>query len=72
MTVHAAWAADPDAFKIAGVVAFSGAYGIIGEDMKRGATITDRMPMMTIVMTSSVSVKPRAAARRGISSPRSA
>lgn len=32
-------AADPDAFKIAGVVAFSGAYGIIGEGMKRGVEL---------------------------------
>ncbi|MCD6671356.1 MAG: ABC transporter substrate-binding protein [Burkholderiaceae bacterium] len=39
ITAHPAWAADPDAFKIAGVVAFSGAYGIIGEGMKRGVEL---------------------------------
>lgn len=32
-------AADPDTFKIGGVVSLSGTYGIFGEDMRKGVTI---------------------------------
>lgn len=34
-----AHAADPDTFKIGGVVSLSGTYGIFGEDMRKGVTI---------------------------------
>ncbi|MES2483494.1 MAG: ABC transporter substrate-binding protein [Pseudomonadota bacterium] len=34
-----AWAADPATFDIAGVVSFSGPYGITGTDMKRGVEL---------------------------------
>ena len=32
-------AAEPDTFKVGGILSFSGAYGIIGESMKRGVEI---------------------------------
>ncbi len=35
----AAQAADPDSFDIGGVVSFSGPYGIVGTDMKRGVEL---------------------------------
>ncbi|WP_081768699.1 ABC transporter substrate-binding protein [Herbaspirillum sp. RV1423] len=36
---NAAHAADPDTFKIGGVVSLSGTYGIFGEDMRKGVEI---------------------------------
>ncbi len=33
------WAADPNVFKIGGVVSLSGAYGIFGEDMRKGVEV---------------------------------
>ncbi|KAG1263923.1 hypothetical protein G6F65_014440 [Rhizopus arrhizus] len=34
-----AQAAEPDTFKIGGVVSLSGTYGIFGEDMRKGVTV---------------------------------
>lgn len=44
LPVVAAHAAEPSEFHIAGILAFSGAYGIIGKDMRQGAelAIADR------------------------------
>lgn len=39
MGASAAHAADPDVFKIGGVVSLSGTYGIFGEDMRKGVEV---------------------------------
>jgi ABC-type branched-subunit amino acid transport system substrate-binding protein len=39
-----AWAADPEVFKIGGVVSLSGAYGIFGEDMRKGVEVAIEQP----------------------------